>query len=73
MCSTLFLVDYDYSDWFVLPLEGDEKVLPMPPLEGNEEEVKERKGLKLITLNKLLIRLSILLAQIKAGNNSYKI
>ena len=42
----------------------------IPPLEGDEEEVKKGKGLK-ITPNKLLIRLPILLAQIKAGNNSY--
>ena len=33
----------------------------MPPLEGDEEEVKEGKGLK------------ILLAQIKAENNSQKL
>ena len=45
----------------------------MPPLEGDEEEVKEGKALKVLTLNKLLTRLPILLAQIKAGNNSYKL
>ena len=44
----------------------------MPPLEG-DEEVKEGKGLKILTPNKLLPRLPILLAQIKAGNNSYKL
>ena len=43
----------------------------MPPLKGDEEEVKEGKGLKLLTPNKLLTRLLILLAQIKAGNSSY--
>ena len=43
----------------------------MPPLEG-DERVKEGKGLKIITPNKLLTRLPILLALIKAGNNSYK-
>ena len=42
-------------------------------LEGGEEEVKEEKGLKILTPNKLLTRLPILLAQIKAGNNSYKL
>ena len=36
-------------------------------LEGNEEEVKEGKVFKLLT------RLPILLAQIKATNNSYKL
>ena len=45
----------------------------MPPLEGDEKEVKERKGLKVLPPNKLLTRVPILLAQIKAGNNSYKL
>ena len=44
-----------------------------PLEEGDEEEVKEEKGLKILTQNKLLSRLSILLAQIKAGNNSNKL
>ena len=42
----------------------------IPPLEGDEEE---GKGLRMLTLNKLLTRLPILLAQIKPGNNSYKL
>ena len=42
-------------------------------LEGDEEEVKERKGLKILTPKKLLTRLSILLAQIKAWNTSCKL
>ena len=42
----------------------------MPPLEG-DERVKEGKGLKIITPNKLLTRL-LILALIKAGNNSCK-
>ena len=36
-------------------------------------EVKEGKGLNALTLNKLLTRLPISLAQIKAGNNSYEL
>ena len=44
----------------------------MPALES-DEEVKEGKGLKILTPNKLLTRLPILLAQRKAGNNSYKL
>ena len=36
-------------------------------------EEKEGKGLKIVTPNKLLTRLPILVAQIKAGNNSYKL
>ena len=45
----------------------------MPSLETNEEEVKERKGLKMLTPSKLLTRLPILVAQIKAEKNSYKL
>ena len=45
----------------------DEDLSNIPSLEGNEGEVKEGKGFKLLT------RLPILLAQIKATNNSYKL
>ena len=45
----------------------------MPSLESDEEELKEAKGLKVLTPNKLLTRLPILLARIKAGHNSYKL
>ena len=38
----------------------------MPLLEGDEEEVIEGKGLKILTPNKLLTRFTILLAQIKS-------
>ena len=38
-----------------------------------DEEVKEGKGLKILTPNKVLIKLSIILAQIKAANNSSKL
>ena len=41
----------------------------MPPLE-DDEEVKEEKGINVLTPNKLLTRLPILLAEIKAGKNS---
>ena len=44
----------------------------MPLLEGGEE-LKEGKGLKILTPNKLLTRFPILPAQIQAGNNSYKL
>ena len=61
---------------------------PMPPLEGDkepEETIAERvklntrkrknegTGLKILTPHKLLNRLPILLAEIKAGNNSDKL
>ena len=42
----------------------------MPPLEGNGEE---GKGLKYLTPNKLLTRLPILLAPVKAGNRKKEI
>ena len=57
----------------------------MPPVECDKEEfvdiqhiappekVKRGKPLKCLTQNKLLIRLPVLLAQMKAGNNSYKL
>ena len=38
-----------------------------------KKKVKERKRLKILTPNKLLTRLSILLAQIKVGNDSNKL
>ena len=45
----------------------------MLPLEGDEEEVEQQKGLKNVTPDKLLTRFPILLRQIKAENNSYKL
>ena len=45
----------------------------MSPLEGNEEEIKEGTGIKILTPKKLSTRFPISLAQIKAGNNSYKV
>ena len=57
------------------PLEDDEEKLVdlsnMPPL--GDKEVKEGKVLKILTPNKPLTRLPILLAQIKTGNNSNKL
>ena len=45
----------------------------MPPLEEDKEGVKEGKGLKILTSNKLLFRLPIILAQIKPQNDSNKL
>ena len=70
--SDLFFDDYNYGDCFLPPLKGDENVPPMPPLVGDEQE-KEEKRIKLLTSKKLLTRLLVLLAQIKARNNSYKL
>ena len=50
-----------------------EDLSDMPPLEGDEEEVKKGTGWKILTPNKLSTRLPILLAQMEAGNNSYKL
>ena len=50
-----------------------EKNMQIYPLENDKEQVKEGKGLKILTPKKLLTTPPILLAQIKAGNNSYKL
>ena len=42
-------------------------------IKGDEEEVREGNGIKLLTPNKLLTKLSIVLAQVKAGNTSYNL
>ena len=62
--------DKEESD--MQPLEGYEEESEMPPLEDDEEEIREGKTVKMLIPSKLLTRLSILLAQIKAGNTSYK-
>ena len=80
----LFLQRFDYSVWFEneestvkeklanKEESTDKKELvdlsDVLPVEG-DEEVKVGKGLKVSTPNKLLTKLSILLAQIKVGNN----
>ena len=48
----------------------DEDLSEMPLLQTDGEEVKKEKALKILTRTKLLTRLPLLLAQIKAGNNS---
>ena len=55
---------------------GKEESADMPSmalLEDLDDKVKAGKGLKILTQNKLLTRLHVLLAQVKAGNNSYKL
>ena len=42
-------------------------------LEDDEDEVKEEKGLKILTPNKLLTRFSGLLAQRKTRNELFKL
>ena len=64
------LHQYGYS-WF----EELEDVSPIsPPDKKYMEKIKERQGIKILLPNKLLINyLPVLLPQIKARNNSYKL
>ena len=74
--TSLKLKHYDYVGWFTKKenkLDDEEELDDLSRLEGDEEELKEGKELKNLTPNKLLTRLPILLAQIKAANNSYKL
>ena len=50
-----------------------QKADDMSPLDSHKEEVKEGTELQILTPNKFLTRLPMSLAQIKAGNNSYKL
>ena len=77
----LVIKGYDYCVWSESKEESTDKeesadqeefvdLSEMPPPEGDKEEVRVGKGIKVLTPNKLYTRLAILLAQIKAGNNS---
>lgn len=46
---------------------------PISPTKRNEKEVKKETGIKTLTLNHLLTRLSLLLEKIKTRNNSNKL
>ena len=78
---------YDYTNWFekedkepadtdiVLKVDKKGKIpdIPvMPPLAGGNK-VREGKRLTILNLTKLFTRQSLLLTQIKAGNNSFKL
>ena len=65
--------DENYDDYDDCEEEEYIDLSEMPPLESDEEELKKGKRLKFLTPNKLLARFPILLAQIKAGKNSYKL
>ena len=57
-------------------IENPDKVLEIVKeiLDFNEEIQKQRgRGLRILTPNQMLSRLPILLAQLKAGNNSEKL
>ena len=72
--ESLFLKTYNYDSRFENEESTAQKesndIPPIPPLKGDEEKVKEEKSLQILTPNELLTRLPVLLAQIKAGNNS---
>ena len=58
--------------------KSDEKEKPadsssMPPLKSDQGEIKEGKGLKILTPNKLYTRLQALLSQMLSGNDSCKL
>ena len=77
--ANLFLETYVCDIWFENKRSDDTTKSdaestnspPVPALEGGEE-VKEGKRLKILT-PKTLIRIPVLLVQIKAGNNSFKL
>ena len=51
------------------------KVIDMPELESEESAAQREQGqgLNILTPKQIIIRLPILLAQLKAGNNSKKL
>ena len=56
-------------------VDASQKLDDIPDLESEEEAEKRQKGqgLKILTPKQLITRLPILLAQLKAGNNSEKL
>ena len=79
MILIIIFLKNNYDDWFenetsidtIKESDKEESVnlSVIPPL----EKVKEGKDLKVLTPNKLLTTLTILLVQIQAGNNSEKL
>ena len=74
----MFIEGYNRDDWFKNEESTDKTrsykdKSDMPPLEGDEQEVKEGQELKILTLNELLTGLPIIIAQLKARNNLYKL
>ena len=67
---------YDYGKWCKDKSDDKEETVDlssMPSLKSDKEEGKEEIRRKILTENKLLTRLSVLLAKQKAGNNSNKL
>ena len=74
----LFFKRYRYSVWSEneeksTDKEGSVDLSERIKIDPSKEKKNEETGLKILTQNKLLTRISILLAQIKAGNNSNKL
>ena len=77
----LFLQTCNYDVWFKNEESSDKEELTdkeestdLPTISALEgDEVKEGKKIKNLTRNDVLTRLPMLLAQIKAGNSSYKL
>ena len=61
------LSGYNYSSMF----EELYDVAQTLQLEGDKEEVKEETRIKTLAAHKILTRLTVLIAQTKAGNNLY--
>ena len=67
---------YDYGKWCKDKSDDKEETVDlssMPSLKSDKEEGKEEIRRKILTENKLLTRLLVLLAKQKAGNNSNKL
>ena len=67
--SDLFLHDYNY-DFLVPPLKFDKCLCTY---NANKRRNKRKKRIKNVNSKKLLSSLPVLVAQIKAGNNSYNV
>ena len=77
----MLILDFHRDELLQMPLPEGDKEVKLEPEETIAERIElnppKRKttetGLKILTPNKLLTRLPIFLAQIKAGNNSYNL
>ena len=65
----------NYLKYLVRTIIDTKQKDDMPDLETEEEAAKRQKvqGLKILTPQQVITRLPILLAQLKAGNNSQKL
>ena len=61
----------EQSDTFYIPKESPRNI--MPELESEESAAQREEELKILTPQRMLSRLPISLAQLKAGNNSQKL